>query len=265
MRRFITTAALLGFLGLSSLPAQADVRWLGFGPRFLIGGINFVLSFGQPGLSYPRGNYYRTTNLIVSHGARCSSACFHSGAVYYHHEGCPLVREHFARLGYDPYDVYSRYAPHQFRDGRSYGYDELYANDRYDDYDDYANRDERYSDRYYNRYGSGGYPYGQGGFVIQYGNPYGGRGYGYGGYSSHGGRGYGSHGGYGHRDNRDYGHRDNQGYGHRDGQGYGQRGGSRGGNWQQGSRGDRGRGHEGHDRNDSGRGGHRGRSSGSHR
>lgn len=137
MRRILTTASLLGILSLTSVPAKADVAWLGFGSRFDVGDVHFSLVFGHPGSSYPRGYYYRTAQPFHVHGAHCGSTCFRNAGYYYHGDSCPLVRAHFVRLGYDPYDVYSRYAPRVTYRGRHYGSNSRFDGgyDRYHRYD----------------------------------------------------------------------------------------------------------------------------------
>lgn len=180
MRRTLTTASLIGILSLASLPAKADVAWLGIGSRFHVGDVHFSLVFGHPGYSYPRGLYYRTAQPFHLHGVHCASTCFRSGPTYYHSQSCPLVRSHFVRLGIDPYDIYARYAPRGYYDGnyggRGYGYNSRYDGgydryQRYDGYQSYGRGDSynyngrgtrgsyvpRYDMRYDRRYDNRGY------------------------------------------------------------------------------------------------------------
>lgn len=157
MRRILTTASLLGILSLASVPAKADVAWLGFGSRFDVGDVHFSLVFGHPGSSYPRGYYYRTAQPFHVHGVHCGSTCFRNAGYYYHGDSCPLVRAHFVRLGYDPYQVRSRYAPRIAYGGRSYGY-----NSRFDGgYDRYHRYDRRY-DRPTHNFRNDGHGWGHG-------------------------------------------------------------------------------------------------------
>lgn len=151
MRRILTTASLLGILSLASVPAKAEIAWLGFGSRFDVGDVHFSLVFGEPGYSYPRGYYYRTAQPFHVHGAHCSSSCFRNAGYYYHGDSCPLVRAHFLRLGYDPYDVYTRYAPRIAYGGRSYGYGSRFEGG----YDRYHRYDRRYARPTHDAYGNG--------------------------------------------------------------------------------------------------------------
>lgn len=144
--RLFAIVTLAGLLMTIAPPARADHAWDAFGPRFSVGGLSFVLAFGQPYPSYPRDYYYQVAEPLSYRGHRCSSACFRDGRTYYHHDGCPLVREHFHRYGVDPYDVHARYAPRHRYDGYDYDrYDRYGRSDRYD-------RSDRYRDRYDDRY-----------------------------------------------------------------------------------------------------------------
>jgi hypothetical protein len=166
MRRILTTASLLGILSLASVPAKADVAWLGIGSRFHVGDVHFSLVFGHPGHSYPRGLYYRTGQQFHAHGARCASTCFRSGASYYHSQSCPLIQAHFHGLGIDPYDIYARYAPRgyydSYYDGGGYGYG---YGSRFDiSYNGYSRYNSRYNNHYrydrpghYQSHGRGGH------------------------------------------------------------------------------------------------------------
>jgi len=100
-----------GFTMAMAPASQAGVEWLAIGPWFGVGDRGFALVYGQPGLSYPRAYFYRTALPPSFHGHRCSAACLEDGDVTYHHEGCPLVREHFRRHGVDPSQVLSHFAP----------------------------------------------------------------------------------------------------------------------------------------------------------
>jgi hypothetical protein len=148
--------------------ARPGSAWLSFGSGFRVGGLSLSLVFGSP-FGYP-GTYYRFPRPIAYRGVHCSSRCFVDHGIYYHDRGCPLVGAYFRGYGYDPYDLYSRYAP------------------RYDGY-----YDGYYDDGYYN---GGGY-YGGG----YYGGGYYGGGYYGGGYSN---RGYYDRGYYGRGYSRDH-------------------------------------------------------------
>ena len=158
MRRTLSTMALLGILGFASAPARAHDGWLGVGTGFRVGNVHLSLAFGQPAFSYPRALYYRTVEPFAAHGLRCNSYCYHQGAVYYHHDSCPLVRSHFARLGIDPYSVVAQYAPPiygRYYPSYSYGYRTPY---RYYDRYAYAPRFElRIGNGYRDGYGYRGY------------------------------------------------------------------------------------------------------------
>lgn len=148
--RLFAIVTIAGILMTIAPLARADHDWLGLGPRFSIGGLPFVLAFGQPGPSYPRGYYYQVAHPLSYRGHRCSSACFRDGRTYYHHDGCPLVRQHFHHYGVDPSDVFARYAPRGY-EGRGYRYDDYDDDDRYGRRDRYRDRYDRYDDD--DRYG----------------------------------------------------------------------------------------------------------------
>lgn len=164
--RLFAIVTLAGLLMTIAPPAQAAHDWHGFGPRFSVGGLSFLLAFGQPHLSYPRGYYYQVAHPLSYRGYRCSSACYRDGRTFYHHDGCPLVRQHFHHHGVDPYDIHARYAPRGYGDGyddhdrharrdRYDRYDRYDRRDRYDRYDrdDHRYRDRDRRDRYDDRYG----------------------------------------------------------------------------------------------------------------
>jgi hypothetical protein len=153
--RLFAIVTIAGLLMTIAPPARADHAWDAFGPRFSVGGLSFVLAFGQPRYSYPRGYYYQVAHPLSYRGHHCSSACFRDGHTYYHHDGCPLVRQHFHHYGVDPHDVHARYAPRHRYDDR---YDQYDGHDRYDRHDRYGRYDRsgRYRgrhDRYDDRYG----------------------------------------------------------------------------------------------------------------
>lgn len=151
--RLFAIVTIAGLLMTIAPPARADHAWDAFGPRFSVGGLSFVLAFGTPRPSYPRGYYYQVARPLSYRGHQCSSACFRDGRTYYHHDGCPVVRQHFHRYGVDPYDLHARYAPRHRYDDR-YDRDDRYGRyDRYDRSDRYRGGRDRYDDRYDDRYG----------------------------------------------------------------------------------------------------------------
>lgn len=149
--RLFAIVTIAGLLMTIAPPARADYAWDAFGPHFSVGGLSFVLAFGQPRHSYPRGYYYQVAHPLSYRGHHCSSACFRDGRTYYHHDGCPVVRQHFHHYGVDPHDVYARYAPRHRYDDRYDRHDRYGRYDRYDRYDRsdrYRDRHDRYDDRY---------------------------------------------------------------------------------------------------------------------
>jgi uncharacterized membrane protein YgcG len=205
--------------GLTPAAHAGGYGWLSVGSGFHVGGLNLSLVFGRP-FGYA-GTYYRFPRAIAYRNVHCTSRCFIERGVHYHDRNCPVANAYFRHYGYDPYDVYSRYAPRYdgYYDG---GYDAGYYDDGYYDggyYDPYYygpsygggvsiylqrgySRDRHYDGRYDRRYDGRGH----GGHNDH-------RSYGHGGYG--GDRGGWNHDG-GHRDggHRDGGHRDG---GHRDG------------------------------------------------
>jgi hypothetical protein len=123
------TILAAGFMMAMAPASQAGVEWLAIGPWFAVGDRGFVLVYGQPGLSYPRAYYYRTALPPTDNGRRCSAACLEDGDVTHHHEGCPLVREHFLRHGVDPTQVLSFFAPRAYQEGRTFRFEDV-ANER---------------------------------------------------------------------------------------------------------------------------------------
>jgi hypothetical protein len=114
MRKALLSLALASTLmvapGLTpAAHARPGSAWLSFGSGFRVGGLSLSLVFGSP-FGYP-GYYYRFPRPIAYRGYHCTSRCFVDHGVYYHDRGCPLVGAYFRGYGYDPYDIYSRYAP----------------------------------------------------------------------------------------------------------------------------------------------------------
>ena len=157
MRRSSLVAFVVLVAGLALIlptftpPAAADHRWDAVGSLFRIGGLSFAIALGQPFLSAPRGYYYRTADPFDYRGVRCSSACFRDRDYGYHHEGCPVVRHHFAVHRVDLDHLHSRYAP-GWHD--RHGYRDRYDDDRHDRYDD---RHGRYDRDRYDKRDRGGY------------------------------------------------------------------------------------------------------------
>jgi hypothetical protein len=158
MRKALLSLALAGTLmvapGLTpAAHAHGSSVWLSFGSGFRVGGLSLSLAFGRP-FGYP-GYYYRFPRPIAYRGVHCTSRCFVDHGIHYHDRGCPLVHAYFRQYGADPYQIYSRYAPHYdgYYDGGYYGggyYDGGYYRDGYYDRGSYGHGG--YSrDRYYDR------------------------------------------------------------------------------------------------------------------
>jgi len=243
MRKALAILTLTGiFLVTPALTPAAHAGgfgWLSVGTGFRVGGLNLSLVFGQP-FGYG-GTYYRFPRPIVYRGVHCTSRCFIDHGVYYHDRNCPLVGAYFRSYGYDPYQVYSRYAPSYdgYYDGYGGGYDGGgYYDGGYYDGGYYA--DPYYGGGYGGGYYGGGVVYYNRGYSRHYdhnrsyrhdgyygghnnGGYYGG-GHSNGGYYGHGYDGGGHHGGYGQgnhgkwdgrHDGGDHGH--GGGGGHHDG------------------------------------------------
>jgi hypothetical protein len=141
MRKGLLIVAVCGALMLAPglvTPAHASHSWLAIGTAFRIGPAFISVVLAPSGYDYPY--FYRFDRPLYSRGG-CGPGCFVEDDYYYYPSDCPLVTTYFDRYGYDPYQVYHRYAPRY--DGRGYR-----GHDGYRSYGDYGGRGYDRYDRY---------------------------------------------------------------------------------------------------------------------
>ncbi len=147
---FALVAALtLILLILPAAPAAASPFHFSIGTAFSLGPLHFNLVLQSPRLGPPL-YFFRTAEPFRDRGYGCSTRCYRDGGHSYHDPHCPALLHHLEAYGYNPYDVFERWAPRydgSWSDGRySQRYDRRY-DDRYD-----GRYDGRYDSRYDGRY-----------------------------------------------------------------------------------------------------------------